>query len=212
MPTPPWPTAWATRWRRSGWRGGVGKGGRCRRWAGCGKGPCFSACAAAALYRRAAWDAAGGLDEAYFCYLEDVDLGARLRLMGHGVVVVPTAQVRHVGGGGAGAPRAFIRHHTARNRVRLVVVTWPGPLLALMAGPLVLTLALLLARGLARGQGRAEWSGLRAGLTGLPASWRRRREVQAKRRVSAWAWARALTWDVRRYARRAPHPDRVRPS
>ena len=40
----------------------------------------FAPCAAAALYRRAAFEAAGGFDEHYFCYFEDVDLGFRLRL------------------------------------------------------------------------------------------------------------------------------------
>jgi GT2 family glycosyltransferase len=191
------------------WRGGEGRPVPPPE--GLREGPCFSACGAAALYRRDAWEAAGGFDEAYFCYLEDVDLGARLRLLGHGVVFVPTAQVRHVGGGGAGASRAFIRTHTARNRVRLVVVTLPGPLLALMAVPFVLALGLLLVRALVRGEGRAEAAGLRDGLRGLPASWNRRRAVQAVRAVAPWTFARALTWDVRRYGRRAPHPGRVRP-
>ena len=42
----------------------------------------FAACAAAALYRRAAFDEVDGFDEQYFCYFEDVDLGFRLRLRG----------------------------------------------------------------------------------------------------------------------------------
>ena len=40
----------------------------------------FSPCAAAALYARSAFEAARGFDESFFCYLEDVDLGFRLRL------------------------------------------------------------------------------------------------------------------------------------
>jgi len=43
----------------------------------------FSPCAAAALYRRDAFLSVGGFDEDYFCYIEDVDLGFRLRLANH---------------------------------------------------------------------------------------------------------------------------------
>ena len=42
----------------------------------------FSSCAAAALYRRSALLEVGGFDEDFFCYVEDVDLGFRLRLAG----------------------------------------------------------------------------------------------------------------------------------
>lgn len=54
-----------------------------------------SACAAAALYRREAFQAAGGFDEKFFCYVEDVDLGLRLRHMGFTAVFVPDAVVEH---------------------------------------------------------------------------------------------------------------------
>ena len=43
-------------------------------------GEVFSACAGAALYRRAAVLGAGGFDERFGTYLEDVDLGLRLRI------------------------------------------------------------------------------------------------------------------------------------
>ena len=42
----------------------------------------FSACAGAALYRRAALEAVGGFDERLGMYLEDVELGLRLQLAG----------------------------------------------------------------------------------------------------------------------------------
>ena len=47
-------------------------------------GEVFSACAGAALYRRAAVLGAGGFDERLGMYLEDVELGLRLRLAGWG--------------------------------------------------------------------------------------------------------------------------------
>ena len=57
----------------------------------------FSPCAAAALYRRSALSETGGFDEEYFCYVEDVDLGFRLRLAGHNAMYVLDAGVHHVG-------------------------------------------------------------------------------------------------------------------
>ncbi len=45
-------------------------------------GEAFSACAGAAVYRRDAVLAVGGFDETLVIYLEDVDLGLRLRLAG----------------------------------------------------------------------------------------------------------------------------------
>jgi len=53
------------------------------------------------LIPRAAWDAVGGFDEAYFFYFEDVDLCRRLRLSGYGIRYAPGAEVVHFGGGSA---------------------------------------------------------------------------------------------------------------
>jgi GT2 family glycosyltransferase len=76
------------------WRGGYG---RSRREAPRETVEVFAPCAAAALYRRSTFEALGGLDERYFCYFEDVDLGARLRARGGRTVLTPDAVVRHVG-------------------------------------------------------------------------------------------------------------------
>jgi len=53
------------------------------------------ACGGNMLVRRAAFRAAGGFDEDYFAYLEDVDLGWRLWLGGERVLFAPEAVVRH---------------------------------------------------------------------------------------------------------------------
>lgn len=57
----------------------------------------FAACAGAAAYRREALDQVGGLDERYFAYFEDVDLGARLQLAGWRCMYAPEAVIRHHG-------------------------------------------------------------------------------------------------------------------
>jgi GT2 family glycosyltransferase len=55
----------------------------------------FSACAAAALYRRELFTKIGFFDEEFFAYHEDVDLGFRAQLAGYRCLFVPTAIVHH---------------------------------------------------------------------------------------------------------------------
>ena len=62
----------------------------------------FSACGAAAMYRTSSVLEAGGFDEDFFCYVEDVDLGFRLRLRGERCLLVPDAVVAHAGGVSSG--------------------------------------------------------------------------------------------------------------
>ena len=151
----------------------------------------FAPCAAAALYRRAAIMALDGFDESYFCYMEDVDLGFRLRLAGHSARYVPAAVVRHVGSATTGGQRSeFATYHGHRNMVWTFVKNMPSPLLwallplhmaANMAG-----VAWLALRGQGRTALRAKWHALR----GLGAALRQRQTIQTQRRASPLAiWA-----------------------
>jgi GT2 family glycosyltransferase len=60
---------------------------------------------------------AGGFDEDYFAYQEDVDLGFRLRLRGLRCYLVPTAIVYHVGAGSSGLRSSFSIYYGHRNLV-----------------------------------------------------------------------------------------------
>lgn len=146
----------------------------------------FAPCAAAALYRRKALMAAGGFDESYFCYHEDVDLGFRLRLQGHTARYVPQAVVHHVGSATTGGQRSdFATYHGHRNMVWTFVKNMPNPLLWALL-PLHLAANLTSVAWLAlRGQGgtalRAKWHALR----GLGAVMQKRRAIQAQRQASA---------------------------
>jgi len=56
----------------------------------------------AAAYRRSAWEAAAGFDEALFAYGEDVDLGLRLRALGWEAAEAADARGVHLGGATTG--------------------------------------------------------------------------------------------------------------
>lgn len=64
--------------------------------------PLLGAYGAAAAYRRAAFEAAGGLDERIFMYGEELDLALRLDVAGWRCVGVAAARGIHVGGATAG--------------------------------------------------------------------------------------------------------------
>ena len=65
---------------------------------------------AAAGYRRGAWLDVGGLDEAMFAYMEDFDLGLRIRAAGWSVTGAPDAVGVHLGSATHG-------HRSARQRL-----------------------------------------------------------------------------------------------
>ena len=91
--------------------------------------PVFSACGAAALYRLDDWRRAGGLDERFFCYAEDVDLGFRLQLAGRLLLRAPTPScitwVRRAPGVGSD----FAVYHGHRNMEWMFLKNMPAPLL-----------------------------------------------------------------------------------
>ncbi|MGH6951085.1 MAG: glycosyltransferase, partial [Vitreimonas sp.] len=157
-------------------------------------GESFSACAAAMLVRREAFEAAGGFDARYFCYFEDVDLGFRLRLAGWRVLQSPDAVVAHVGGGVAGARSAFGDFHGARNRLWTFVKCMPGPLLWPLLPAHLLASALVVSIAALTGRGWSGWRGLIAGFAGLAPIWASRTDVQHQRRASWLDIAAALTW------------------
>jgi GT2 family glycosyltransferase len=142
----------------------------------------FGGCGGGAAYRRAAWEQAGGFDERLFMYLEDVDLAWRLRLLGWGAVFAPQARlVHHLSATGGGTLASY---YTGRNTLWVIAKDMPGPLIrrhfgAIARGQWRVTRDALRAwRGEAA---RARLRGQLAGLLGLPAVLRWRRDVQRAR-------------------------------
>lgn len=153
----------------------------------------FAACAAAAIYRYDAMVAAGGFDESYFCYNEDVDLGFRLRLAGLHCWYVPDAVVRHVGSAVTGAHSYFSLFHGHRNLVWTYFKNMPARLLLRFGWQHLLlnvvTILVLSVRYRSTAPVRAKISAL----GGLVRVLRQRREVQSRRVCSDADLLRVMT-------------------
>ncbi|SFU68963.1 glycosyltransferase family 2 protein [Nitrosospira multiformis] len=145
----------------------------------------FSPCAAAVLYRRQFLIDIGGFDEDFFCYLEDVDLGFRLRLAGHKARYVPGAVVHHIGSATTGGQQSdFSVYYGHRNLVWAFVKNMPGILFWLLL-PLHFLLNLAtISVFISRGKGKVIWRAKKDAIKGIPVMWRKRRIIQAQRRAS----------------------------
>lgn len=147
--------------------------------------PYEAACAsgAALVVRRSAWEQTGGFDPRYFMYYEDQDLCLRLRLLGHGVGVIPAARVEHDYEFVKGDSKWF---HLERNRWWTLTGTYPTRLLlavlpALLAFELVLLLAA--ARG---GWLPAKLRAQAAVVRELPQMLARRRTIERRADITPW--------------------------
>lgn len=173
------------------WRGGFGHPVAHRP----PEGECFAPCGAAALYPREAFLAAGGFEERYFCYHEDVDIGFRLRLLGERCQFAPKAVVRHAGSAISGRTSYFSVFHGVRNGVWTWVRNMPGRILAVAWPVWAFGALLLLARGLAKGQFKPTWDGFGAAFADLGPHLAVRRKLRVQRKVRTIEIARALTWN-----------------
>lgn len=90
------------------------------------RGPVFSACAGAAMYRREVFEEIGLFDEEHFAYLEDVDVGYRARIAGYRNVYEPMAWIIHVGSAASGSRHnEFKVRLSARNNLYLIYKNMP---------------------------------------------------------------------------------------
>lgn len=169
-----------------------------------GDGEIFGPCGAAALYRRAAFQALGGFDERFFCYCEDVDLAFRLRAAGYRSVRASSAVVRHAGSGISGRRSDFTLFHGHRNRIWTFVKNTPGVWFWVFL-PYHLAFNLLyLGSALKRGIFPPVWRSYLAAVKGLGPIWADRRIQPAKARFTTLI--RAMAWTPWSPFRRELHP------
>jgi GT2 family glycosyltransferase len=144
----------------------------------------FSAAGVAPAYRRAMLEDVGLFDDDFGSYCEDVDLGWRAQLAGYRCVYAPRAVLYHkVSATGKGTIRSF---YVARNTIWMLIKNLPVHVWHRHQREIVaaqrqrFTDAARAWRGSAA---RATIRGQLASLAGLPAMLRKRRAIQASRRV-----------------------------
>jgi GT2 family glycosyltransferase len=141
-------------------------------------GEVFAACAGAALYRRGAVLDVGGFDERFFLYLEDVDLGLRLRLAGWRCRYEPVV-ARHAGEGsstpGARQPWWWVERNTLLLAAKAFPLRWAPQVLYRQAA---WTWHALRERRL-----RAHVAGAAGAVPRLPALLRERRRLRSRAAV-----------------------------
>jgi GT2 family glycosyltransferase len=87
--------------------------------------PVFGASGGAVAYRRTALNDVGLFPEAFFMYLEDVDLAWRLRLRGWKTMLAANAVAAHAVSASSGEGSSFKRRLLARNRIWTLIRCFP---------------------------------------------------------------------------------------
>ncbi|MBL7480010.1 glycosyltransferase family 2 protein [Legionella bononiensis] len=145
----------------------------------------FSPCAAAALYRRDAFNAVQGFDDHYFCYYEDIDLAFRLWLSGYKGCYAPKAIVEHTGSATTKRHSDFYTYHGHRNLVWTYFKNMPF-ILILITLPLHIMLNILtLFLFMKRGQTATILKSKLDALKDLPRIWKQRKSIQKNRIISS---------------------------
>lgn len=145
----------------------------------------FSACGGSSVYRKVMLDQIGLLDDDFFFSLEDVDLGWRAQLAGWRCLYTPAAIVyHHLSATGGGVTASY---HDGRNLIFVLVKNYPTALWRKYGGQVLRAQFRLAWEALRAWRGaaaRARLRGMLAGLWYTPRMWRKRREIQRRRKVS----------------------------
>jgi GT2 family glycosyltransferase len=155
----------------------------------------FSACGAAAIYPIDAFLKVGGFDPDYFSYVEDVDLGFRLRLAGYRCIYLPDAVVHHVGSGSTGKRSDFSVYYGQRNLVWTFMKNMPGVLFWMLLPFHIILNILAVWLSLFRKQGKITIKAKMDALGDLPVILRKRSQIQKNRKVFIINIIKVLDWD-----------------
>jgi len=155
----------------------------------------FSACGAAAIYPRKAYEQVQGFDEKYFAYVEDVDLGFRLNLAGFDCLYLPRAVVLHVGSGSTSRRSDLSVYYGQRNLVWTFAKNMPAPLVWLLLPGHLLANLLMIFLSLFRSQGSVTLRAKIDAVAGLGNILKERKKVQQTRKISIFSLMKIMDWN-----------------
>lgn|SRR5690348_2368409 len=134
-------------------------------------------------------------DPDFFCYAEDTDVAARALLLGYRSGYCDGVVAQHEGQASSGGGfNDFVLYHGIRNSVWMLVKCVPWPVLWLCSPLIVLMHAAIFVRHGLGGKGKVVLRLYRDAMRGIPAMLRKRRVIQAKRRIGRFAFMRCMTW------------------
>ncbi len=153
----------------------------------------FSPSGSASLYRVSALREVGLMDEDFFAYYEDVDLGFRLQLAGYKVGFEPSAIVHHQVGMTSGRMKGFTTYQTMKNVPLLLFKNVPMRHMPTIIPRFTVAYILFFGRAIQRGHG---WYALKGMVVGayyevikLPQRW----DIQKSAVVSdSYIWSMYL--------------------
>ena len=143
----------------------------------------FCGSGGASVFRARMLEEVGLFDEDYFAYLEDQDLGFRAQLLGWRARYEPGARAYHRMMSTSATLPNFGRYQAVRNCIFLYVKNVPSPLCWRYLPKFLLGLALMGVNDVRRRRFWAIAGAYRDAVLALPTLLRKRREIQATRRV-----------------------------
>lgn len=154
----------------------------------------FGACAGAALYRREMINEIGFLDEDFFLIHEDTDLNFRAQLTGWKCLYVPTAIVHHQVRSTIGSYSDLAIYYSNRNADFVWIKNTPFILmLRYLHHKILIEIVLFLFFAVRKGQLKVFLKAKLDVLKMLPIMLKKRRQVQAMKKISNKDLARQLT-------------------
>ena len=143
----------------------------------------FAASGGASLYRVSMLDEIGLFDEDFFAYYEDVDISFRAQLASWKVLFAPKAVVYHQIGATSGKIKGFSTYQTIKNQPLLLTKNVPRKYFWKVGSRFMLAHFLFFIKAIARGHG---WAAIKGDFTGtllLISASKKRKEIQANKKV-----------------------------